>query len=130
QIDIDPSFRIADNIEADLIRQDVLEQLFEEWYGEEDPVKQDAFFSVVDRFSNDRNDLEVESLLLKMYEFSIQHPNPDYWLDQMAKIYQIDTEIKETEIPWLQLLKQEVMDQLDVMETLTEQALDVTRESD
>ncbi|MGN8644635.1 helicase-exonuclease AddAB subunit AddA [Gracilibacillus sp. HCP3S3_G5_1] len=130
QIDIDPNFRIADNIEADLIRQDVLEQLFEEWYGEGDENEQDAFFAVVDRFSNDRNDLEVESLILKMYEFAIQHPNPDYWLDQMATIYQVDNELAEDDIPWLQLLKQEVIDQLDVMEQLAEQALTVTRESD
>ncbi|MGP4041853.1 helicase-exonuclease AddAB subunit AddA [Gracilibacillus sp. D59] len=130
QIDIDPNFRIADNIEADLIRQDVLEQLFEAWYGDEDEAEQEAFFAVVDRFSNDRNDLEVESLILKMYEFSIQHPNPDYWLDQMATIYQVDTEMTEEEIPWLQLLKQEVIDQLEVMERLADEALDVTKESD
>ncbi|WP_058308178.1 helicase-exonuclease AddAB subunit AddA [Gracilibacillus massiliensis] len=130
QIDIDPSFRIADGIEADLIRQDVLEQLFEEWYGEEDEEEQALFFSVVDRFSNDRNDLEVESLILKMYEFSIQHPNPDYWLEQMASIYQVDRDRDEKDIPWLRLLKEEVVDQLDIMEKLTEEALDVTRESD
>ncbi|SHM43892.1 helicase-exonuclease AddAB subunit AddA [Gracilibacillus kekensis] len=130
QIDIDPSFRIADGIEADLIRQDVLEQLFEEWYGEEDEEEQALFFSVVDRFSNDRNDLEVESLILKMYEFSIQHPNPDYWLEQMASIYQVDRDRDENDIPWLRLLKEEVVDQLDIMEKLTEEALDVTRGSD
>ncbi|MDX8045755.1 helicase-exonuclease AddAB subunit AddA [Gracilibacillus sp. S3-1-1] len=130
QIDIDPNFRIADDIEADLIRQDVLEQLFEEWYGNESAGEQEAFFAVVDRFSSDRNDLEVESLILKMYEFSIQHPNPDYWLEQMATIYRVNTELAESEIPWLALLKEEVIDQLEVMEQLAEQALDVTRESD
>ncbi|UOQ86551.1 helicase-exonuclease AddAB subunit AddA [Gracilibacillus salinarum] len=130
QIDIDPNFRIADNMEADLIRQDVLEELFESWYGEEDEEQQAAFFSVVDRFSNDRNDLEVESLILKMYEFSIQHPSPDDWLDQMATIYQVDPETNEEEIPWLQLLKQEVIEQLNVMEMLADQALDITRASD
>lgn len=130
QIDIDPGFRIADDIEADLIRQDVLEDLFEKWYGEEDPVKQDAFFSVVDRFSNDRNDVEAESLITKIYEFSIQHPDPDEWLDQMATVYQGTADKNEDDIEWLQLLKQEVKDQLDVMEALTEQSLDVTREND
>ncbi|GAE93624.1 ATP-dependent nuclease [Gracilibacillus boraciitolerans JCM 21714] len=130
QIDIDPSFRIADSIEADLIRQDVLEQLFEEWYGEENEEEQALFFSVVDRFSNDRNDLEVESLILKMYEFSIQHPNPDYWLEQMATIYQVDRDMEEDDIPWLRLLKKEVVEQLEVMDKLIEQALNVTRESD
>ncbi|WP_066187001.1 helicase-exonuclease AddAB subunit AddA [Gracilibacillus timonensis] len=129
-LDIDPGFRIADDMEADLIRQDVLEELFEGWYGEEDEQKQAAFFSVVDRFSNDRNDLEVESLILKMYEFSIQHPNPDHWLKQMSQVYQVNEETQEDEIPWLSLLKEEVADQLGVMETLTQQALNLTREAD
>lgn len=34
-IDMDPSFRIADDMEGDLIKQEVLEDLFEEWYGAE-----------------------------------------------------------------------------------------------
>ena len=86
QLDIDPGFRIADDVEADLIRQDVLADLFEDWYGEEDPTKQTAFFSVVDRFSNDRNDWEVESLILKMYEFARQHPDPEHWLDRKSVV--------------------------------------------
>src|SRR5699024_9447880 len=61
QIDIDPKFRIADSLETDLIKQEVLEELFEKWYGEESEEEREAFYSVVERFSNDRNDVEVES---------------------------------------------------------------------
>ncbi|GAB2533340.1 helicase-exonuclease AddAB subunit AddA [Gracilibacillus alcaliphilus] len=130
QLDIDPGFRIADDMEADLIRQDVLEDLFESWYGEQEEEKQAAFFSVVDRFSNDRNDLEVESLILKMYEFSIQHPNPDQWLDQMAEVYRVNEATPEAELTWLSLLKQELSDQLELMDKLINQALDLTQEAD
>src|SRR5690625_7137053 len=34
-LDIDPSFRIANDMEADLIKQDVIDELFEEWYSKE-----------------------------------------------------------------------------------------------
>ncbi|WP_163537108.1 helicase-exonuclease AddAB subunit AddA [Gracilibacillus sp. YIM 98692] len=130
EVDIDPNFRIADELEADLIRQEVMEELFETWYGTDDLMKQEAFFQVVDRFSNDRSDREVESLILKMYEFSIQHPNPDHWLDQMVHIYKVDEMTEELHLPWLSILKREVTRQLEVMEQQIEEALKVTRESD
>ncbi|SER86044.1 DNA helicase/exodeoxyribonuclease V, subunit A [Gracilibacillus ureilyticus] len=129
QLDIDPGFRIADDVEADLIRQDVLEQLFEEWYGQEDRESQEAFFQVVDRFSNDRNDLDMENLILKMYEFSIQHPNPDRWLDQLAETYDIDEDVTE-EPHWLTILKQEMKRQLEVIESQLNEALHITKDSD
>ncbi|WP_323125812.1 helicase-exonuclease AddAB subunit AddA [Gracilibacillus oryzae] len=130
QLDIDPNFRIADGVEADLIRQDVLEQLFEQWYGQEDAASQEAFFQVVDRFSNDRNDLDMENLILKMYEFSIQHPDPDSWLDELAKTYEWKEELTADEPSWLGILKQEMSRQLDVMQSQINKALDVTKESD
>src|SRR5699024_4581203 len=52
-LDLDPGFRIANDMEADLIKQDVMDDLFEEWYGSEGD-EQSLFFAVVDRFSSDR----------------------------------------------------------------------------
>jgi ATP-dependent helicase/nuclease subunit A len=128
-LDLDPSFRIADDLEADLIRQEVMGDLLEEWYGKEGE-EQAAFFGVVDRFSNDRNDLEVEDLILKLYDFATQNPYPDTWLDQMAQLYDV-TEIKEEiDLPWLQVLKREANDQLQAMLQEADQALALTREPD
>ncbi|WP_407271660.1 helicase-exonuclease AddAB subunit AddA [Radiobacillus sp. PE A8.2] len=128
-IDIDPSFRIADSMEADLIRQEVLEELFEDWYGREGKEQQ-AFFDVVDRFSGDRSDLEVEELILQLYNFSMQNPWPEQWLDAMTAMYDVDENVTEDNIPWLTLLKQEVASQLDAMQHEATVALGLTRESD
>jgi ATP-dependent helicase/nuclease subunit A len=128
-LDLDPSFRIADDLEADLIRQEVMGDLLEEWYGKEGE-EQAAFFGVVDRFSNDRNDLEVEDLILKLYDFATQNPYPDTWLDQMAQLYDVAAMEEEAELPWLQVLKREANDQLQAMRQEAEQALALTREAD
>lgn len=130
QIDIDPKFRIADGLEADMIKQEVLEELFEKWYGEEDEQQRETFYSVVERFSNDRHDLEVESLLLKLYDFSIQHPNPDQWLDELAEVYHLDEDTPEEQIKWLEKLKQELKMQLDLIESQLAKAIEIARESD
>ncbi|WP_112180114.1 helicase-exonuclease AddAB subunit AddA [Paraliobacillus zengyii] len=128
-LDIDPGFRIADSVEGDLMRQEVLEDLFEEWYGKE-PAEQDAFFEVIDRFSSDRSDLEVEALVLKLYNFAMQNPWPEQWLDNLAAMYQVSPDTDESQINWLQILKRDVKSQLFAMRSEAESALALTRESD
>ncbi|WP_067729759.1 helicase-exonuclease AddAB subunit AddA [Oceanobacillus damuensis] len=128
-IDIDPSFRIADDMEGDLIKQEVLDDLFEEWYGDE-TGNQEHFFAVVDRFSNDRSDLEVENLILDLYTFATQNPWPDLWLDQLAEAYQIPDEWKEKDLNWLTMINQEVKNQFEAIEQEMDLALAMTREND
>ncbi|MCP3026724.1 helicase-exonuclease AddAB subunit AddA [Halobacillus sp. A5] len=126
-LDLDPGFRIADDVEADLIRQEVLEDLFEDWYGREGEEQQ-QFFDVVDRFSSDRNDLDVEKLVLDLHTFSMQNPWPRQWLDDMVTMYQKAEVEDEQEIPWLQLLKRDVKSQLASMEAEIQQLIELTRE--
>ncbi|SIS47627.1 helicase-exonuclease AddAB subunit AddA [Salimicrobium flavidum] len=128
-LDIDPAFRIADAVEADLMKQEVLENLLEDWYGKEGEERR-QFFELVDRFSGDRHDLDVESLILQMYTFSEQHPWPGEWLDQVAEMYNVTAEDDEEDLPWFVLLKREVRHQLEAMEKEAEEFLDLTRQSD
>lgn len=128
-IDLDPSFRIANDVEADQIKQDVIEDLFEEWYGSEGD-DQERFFAVVDRFSSDRNDVDVEDLILKLYDFAIQNPWPEEWLDDLADAYYIEDEWQEGDLTWLSLIKQEVGNQLRAYETELLLAERIVNESD
>src|SRR5699024_7003023 len=128
-LDIDPSFRIANDMETDLIKQDVLDELFEEWYGKEG-VDQAHFFDVVDRFSSDRSDLEVENLILTLYTFSMQNPWPEQWLDQLADVYNIPENWQEDDLTWLSIIKKEVKDQFKAIEEELLLAERIARESD
>src|SRR5690625_7654984 len=76
------------------MKQDVIDELFEEWYGGETEEAQ-AFIDVVERFSSDRSDVEVEELILNLYDFSRQHPWPDFWLERLAKYYAIPEDWSE-----------------------------------
>lgn len=128
-LDIDPSFRIANDMEADLIKQEVMDDLFEQWYGEQGS-EQAAFFSVVDRFSNDRSDAEVEDLILNLYTFAVQNPSPDNWLDQLADTYAVSESWEENTLSWLTIMKREVRSQFTAMEEEMQLAMDMTKESD
>ena len=77
-IGIDPGFRIAEEGELKLLKQDVMDELLEACYvsGEED------FLEFTERFGTGRNDRKIEGIILKMYEYSRSYPRPDRWLDR------------------------------------------------
>ena len=124
-LDIDPAFRIANNMEIDLIKQDVIADLFEEWYGKEGE-EQTQFFAVVDRFSSDRSDVEVENLVLDLYTFAMQNPWPVKWLDQLADVYDVPETFVEDDLTWLSIIKREVTSQLTAIEQEAALALELT----
>lgn len=128
-LDIDPGFRIAGDMEADLIQQEVMEDLFEAWYGKEGEEQQ-RFFEVVDRFSSDRSDQDVENLVLKLYTFAMQNPWPEIWLDSLSETYNVPDNWTEADLPWLGIIKREVSGQLTAIQAEMESALDLTREND
>ncbi|MRG87033.1 helicase-exonuclease AddAB subunit AddA [Salinibacillus xinjiangensis] len=129
QLDIDPGFRIADDVEADLIRQEILEELFEDWYGKGGD-EQERFFGLVDRFSSDRSDVEIEKLVMGLYDFAMQNPWPEHWLQKMTDMYDVTEMDSEHNLPWMDLVKSEIQNQLNAMRKEAELALNVTREND
>src|SRR5699024_7661850 len=106
-LDLDPDFSLTDDVEATLIKEDVIDQMFEEWYGKDD-VEREAFFSVVDRFSNDRNDLELGELIINLYTFAVQNPWPIVLLTKVAENCVITEDWMECELTWLTLLKNDL----------------------
>ncbi|MGM7719473.1 helicase-exonuclease AddAB subunit AddA [Metabacillus sp. Hm71] len=123
-INIDPSFRIADQTEGQLLIDEVLDDMFEEEYSRED---NEAFFDLVDRYTSDRNDIELQTLIRELYFFSRSHPTPSIWLDQLAEMY----DLKETEeiesLPFVRYLLQDIAMQLTGAKAQLEQAMELTK---
>lgn len=93
-IGIDPGFRIAEEGELKLLKQDVLEELLEECYASED----EAFIKFVEKFGTGKNDRKIEGIILKLYEYSRSYPQPDRWLDSCVKAYDLEgTDPEESE---------------------------------
>lgn len=83
-IGIDPGFRIAEEGELKLLKQDVLEELLEECYAE----ATEEFLDFTERFGSGKSDKKIEEIILKMYEYSRSYPRPDRWLDQCVEAYE------------------------------------------
>lgn len=85
---LDPGFRIANETEAELLRQDALEALFERLYGECGP--DDPFWELLDCYGGERSDDRLFALVLRLYDFSRSHPFPGQWLREAAGAFALD----------------------------------------
>lgn len=93
-IGIDPGFRIAEEGELKLLKQDVLEEMLEECYASEEKT----FIEFVEKFGTGKNDRKIEGIILKLYEYSGSYPQPDRWLDSCVKAYDLEgTDPEESE---------------------------------
>lgn len=113
RLNVDPHFRIADEVESELLQDEVLADLLEAEYGRED---NESFFDVVDRFGSDRSDVPVQQLIRKLYAFSRSHPFPDRWLAELVRVYHGPGSGRLDDWPWTALLVEDV--QLEVAEGL------------
>lgn len=127
QLDLDPSFRILDDTEAELLRNDIIQEVFEEWYGKEDD-EQEAFFRFVDSFSSDRDDAKVETLVMKMYEFAMQNPWPFEWLEELKETYQLSEGTTLDDLKWMPVVREDIKENLEAMLFDVNQAIDVAQD--
>lgn len=123
-INIDPSFRIADQTEGQLLIDEVLDDMFEEEYSLEN---NEEFFDLVDRYTSDRNDLELQTLIRELYFFSRSHPTPTVWLDELATMYQDNKGKDINSLPFISFLLQDIEMQLMGARDQLLQAMELTK---
>ncbi|RHB46603.1 helicase-exonuclease AddAB subunit AddA [Exiguobacterium sp. AM39-5BH] len=85
-LDLDPAFKIAEERDLVLLQDDVLEDVLEDAYGEQDH----AFFALIDAYTSDRGDSEIEELILGLYHYARTLPDPEAYLDELISLYQFD----------------------------------------
>ncbi|SFA79496.1 MULTISPECIES: helicase-exonuclease AddAB subunit AddA [unclassified Bacillus (in: firmicutes)] len=123
-IDIDPGFRIADQIEGQLLRDEVMDELFEDEYGKQG---NEDFFKLVDTFSNDRSDTGLQDIVAKIYEFAMSNPMPAKYLDSIVNMYKVDPNQSLEDLPFIQTLLYDIELQLQGAKQLLERGLELTR---
>lgn len=87
-IDLDPGFRIAEEGELKLLKQDVMRDLLEAKYEE----GSEEFLRFVETFATGREDTKLEEMIGQLYDFAGSYPEPDAWLDACAAVYAGDME--------------------------------------
>jgi ATP-dependent helicase/nuclease subunit A len=111
EIDLPSNFKIADTAEIDLLKQEVLDDLFEQKYTENDK----DFIELLENYTNYRGDEALQELVLKIYKFIQSSPFPIKWLQEKLELLKIEyKDISQT--IWGKLIIQAVED--DIQESI------------
>lgn len=99
-IGLDPGFRVADEGELKLLKQDVMTELLEEQYQE----RSEEFIRCVEYFTGGSNDKLLEEYIGKLYEFSMSCPWPEEWLRECGGDYKITNVTEFEKADWCRYL--------------------------
>lgn len=83
EISLEPNFRIAEEGELKLLKQEVMERLLEEEYASGN----EAFVKLADSYASGRSDEGLKKLILQLYEYAQSYPWPDEWLQECVEAY-------------------------------------------
>ena len=104
-----PNFRIADTTEIELLKQEVIEDMFEKKYEEEE----EDFSKLIHTYTSYRDDSPLKDLILKIYNYIQSNPFPEKWLEEKVEMFNIkDLDRDFSTTPWGSVLLKEIEDEL------------------
>ncbi len=125
---ISPNFRIADTTEIELLKQEVLEDMFEEKYEKQD----EDFAKLINTYTSYRDDTPLKELILKIYTYIQSNPFPKEWLKEKIEMFNINELEKDfSKNPWGEILLKEVEEEIiDDINTLAEVEKNLRKDSE
>ena len=98
QLDLDPGFRVGETGELNLMIQDVMDEMLEEFYAE----GENEFLEFIDNFAGSRSDKNIEELILNLYHYANSFPYPEDWFAKCLDNYDLEDGFEDKE--WMQYL--------------------------
>ena len=107
---ISPNFRIADTPEIELLKQEILDQLFETKYIEEN----EEFVKLINTYTSYKDDTPLKELILSIYNYINSSPYPQKWLKEKIEMFNIKGKYEEnfSKSPWGKILVKEMEEEL------------------
>lgn len=99
EIGLEPNFRIGDEGELKLLREDVMTGLFEQCYEGKHP----GFLHLISCYGTSRSDAPVRDMIFKLYSYAQSYPWPKQWLREALSCYEIKTEQELEQAPFIEM---------------------------
>ena len=102
---LSPNFRITDTTEIELLKQEIIENIFEKKYEEGN----EEFTKLIHTYTSYRDDTPLKDLIIKIYTYIQSNPFPDKWLNEKIEMFNLQDKIDRNfaETPWgIELTKQ------------------------
>ena len=110
EIDISPNFRIGDTSEIEILKYEVLEEIFEEKYEAND----EDFIKLINTYTTYRDDTLLKNLILKIYTYIQSNPFPEKWLSEKVEMFNIGENLEEdfSKTVWGKILLEEFEEEI------------------
>lgn len=95
---VDPAFRTAESGEVELIESELLQDIIEKHYLENDK----AFVEVNNVLSPGKNDRNIEEIIMSVYRYAKSYPWPVEWLERQLDSYNVVTQDELESLPVVQ----------------------------
>ena len=109
EIDTSANFRVGDTTEIELIKQEILEDLFEEKYEEEES----EFLNLIEMYTNYRSDDKLKEMVLDIYKFIQSTPFPEKWLKNAVEKFNYSTDVDFAKTDWGKIILKELFSQIE-----------------
>ena len=106
---ISPNFRLANTPEIELLKMEVLEEVFDNLYEE----KNENFIKLIDTYCVYRSDDNLKEIILKIYRYIQSMPYPEEWLEKQVEKFNLDLEQDFSKTVWGQLLIKEAKEDIE-----------------
>lgn len=92
-LDVSSDFRIAEDGELAILKNQALNEVLDSQYEREN---NEDFYNLVESFSNNKNDNNIQDVVFKLYEFLRSHPFPQEWLAEKLDYYNFEDSLKDS----------------------------------
>lgn len=110
EIGISPNIRIGKQSEMELLRRQVLEDLFEEKYENED----NEFLLLIDTYASYKGDDNLKELILNIIRNISSNPFPEEWLQNAVEEFNIKEDIGFEKTKWGSIICNEAKEEIDM----------------
>ncbi len=125
-IDLDPSFKMAEEAEITLMKSDIIANVLETWYEE----GRKDFHRLIESYSYSKSDIPIEDLVLSLYNFAMSNPWPKTWLDSIGLSFRLGTKDDMNRAAWMkEILNHVAVVILDLKDKI-ETAIEICNEAD
>ena len=101
--DISPNFRLANTPETELLKMEVLEDVFNNYYEEKD----EAFIKLIGTYCGYRSDDNLKEMILKIYKYIQSMPYPEDWLQEQINRFKTNDKLDFSKTVWGEILIKE-----------------------
>ncbi|PJI09772.1 MULTISPECIES: helicase-exonuclease AddAB subunit AddA [Clostridium] len=135
-LDLDPDFRVGDETEVLLLKNETLEELFEDKYLQAEYTSKGInknnnsmeFLKLVECYCGNKSDDILFNMIMNLYSFVMSNPEPYTWLTNASEKFNVGDDFKFEDSIWADVLKQNIKIQLLGMENQLKVAIEIINE--